>query len=101
MYAESSKRTYLGFKFEYLICSYAFGQEFGVKCSAPQSFPIPDALSAVFMTLSVGRLKTGITHHSLLLYLSKIMTQKVLHKQLRHEFKDTGLLKRGKYINYL
>jgi len=37
MYAVSSKTNYLGFKFEYLICSYAFNLRFGVKCSTYQS----------------------------------------------------------------
>jgi len=46
MYAVSSKRNYLGFKFEYLICSYAFSLRFGVKCSTHQSFYFPAALTA-------------------------------------------------------
>jgi hypothetical protein len=46
MYAVSSKRNYLGFKFEYLICSYVFNLRFGVKCSMHQSSYFPVALTA-------------------------------------------------------
>lgn len=46
MYAVSSKRNYLGFKFEYLVCSYAFSLRFGVKCSTHQSSYFPAALTA-------------------------------------------------------
>ena len=46
MYALSSKRNYLGLKFEYLICSYAFNLRFGVKCLTHQSSYLPAALTA-------------------------------------------------------